>query len=294
MSGSHVFLSVVVRARNEGKGLEELFRALAAQRAPFAWEVVVVDNESSDETLEICRRHGARVVAIARADFTYGRALNLGIEHARGELILLLSAHSLPVGSYFLQAAVAPFEDPMMAAARCLRSNSGHMTQWYAPVDIQYQSADEQQSSEQGTHWTTIYPAANGCVIRRSVWEQIKYDEQLEANEDKLWASHVLRRGFKVRCCAEAVYVYTRRRPKLAEWRRHNLDYRALYRMSGHVPLTWPRFLWRVGRALALSPFVAGRYVADALIWNTMLVTIPWQARRAARAGSLAEFDRSA
>jgi glycosyltransferase involved in cell wall biosynthesis len=290
---AHIHLSIVVRTRNEGHSLKQLFEALAAQRCAFGWEVVVVDNESSDDTATICRQYNARVVTIGQADFTYGRALNLGIRHARGELVMLLSAHSLPVGSYFLQAAVAPFDDAAMAAVRCLRSNSGHMTQWYRPIDIQYHSVEEQRLAEAGTHWTTMYPAANGCVIRRAVWEQIPYDEQLEANEDKLWASRVLRNGFKVRCCAEAVYVYTRRRPKWAEWRRHNLDYRSLYRMSGYVPLTWYQYMWRVSRAILLSPLVAGRYVAEALIWNTMLVTVPWQARRSPRAGSLAEFDKS-
>jgi len=292
LTPSDLRLSVVIRVRNEAKNLKRIFEALQAQRCSFNWEVLIVDNESEDETLELCRQYRARVIPIRREEFTYGRALNLGISQARGELILLLSAHSLPVGSYFLESVVAPFADPLMAAVRCLRADSDQMREWYKPQDIRYESPEQQRAAETGMAWTALYPAANGCVIRRSVWEQVKYDEELESNEDKLWASRVLGKGYKIRSCAEAVFVYTRQRRKLDEWRRHNLDHRALYRYSGYVPLSWSRFFLRITRAVILSPLVALRYVAETVIWNTYLVTIPWQAKTPPRAGSLSEFDK--
>src|SRR5262245_53044493 len=98
-----VYLSIVIRVRNEGRSLRQVFEALAAQRCSFNWEIIVVDNESEDETLELCRRYNARVIPIQRKEFTYGRALNIGISNARGELVLLCSAHSVPVGSCFLE-----------------------------------------------------------------------------------------------------------------------------------------------------------------------------------------------
>lgn len=285
-------VSIVIRARNEAKGLRQVFEALEAQRCDFSWEVIVVDNESEDETLQLCREFRARVVEISRKEFTYGRALNRGIGSARGNLILILSAHSLPVGSYFLASAVAPFADPQIAAVRCIRTNADHIKQWYRPIDIQYSTPEEQKEAESGVEWTRNYPAANGCVIRRSVWEQIKYDEEIESGEDKFWASEVLNRGFKIRCCAEAVYLYTRKRRKIDEWKRHAMDYKALYRASGYVPLSWPQFFLRSLKALFAAPLVGLRYLCETIIWNFCLVTIPWQARRKHRAGSLREFDR--
>ena len=291
-SGPVPHLSVVIRSRNEEKGLRQVFEALQAQRCTFPWEVVVVDNESEDGTRALCNEFNVRVVRIGRNEFTYGRASNLGISNARGTLVLLLSAHSLPVGSYFLESAVSPFCDPAIAAVRCLRSDAEHIKNWYRPIDIQYQSEDDQKRAESGLDWTRNYPAANGCVIRRSVWEQVKYDEEIESGEDKLWASKVLSLGFKIRCCAEAIYIYTRKRRKIDEWKRHNMDYKALYRFSGYVPLPWSQFLLRTLRAILVAPLVAGRHVLETLIWNFCLVTIPWQAKRNHRAGSLREFDR--
>src|SRR5262249_14886306 len=136
-----IYLSIVIRTRNSASSLKQLFGALAAQHCTFAWEIIVVDNESEDETPQLCQKFGAKVFSISRREFTYGRALNLGISNARGQLMFLCSAHSVPVGSYFLERAVAPFDDPKIAAVRCLVGSYKEQTaNWYAVRDIQYAS----------------------------------------------------------------------------------------------------------------------------------------------------------
>jgi glycosyltransferase involved in cell wall biosynthesis len=288
-----IYLSVVIRARNEAKSLRRVLEALAAQRCSFTWEIIVVDNESQDETAAVCKEFNARVISIARAEFTYGRALNWGIRHARGELVLICSAHSVPVGSYFLESSVAPFSDPRIAAARCLIAGDRQQTaKWYQTRDIQYGSYEEQRAEEAKTDWLRDYPSAACCVIRRSVWEEIPYDEELEAVEDKLWASEVLRRGYKIRSCAEAAFIYNVSRGRKDTWIKEYRQFRALYRTRGYVPLTWSSFLFRVGRAAILAPLVAIRYFVFNVVEDSFQVIVPWRARSPLRAGSLSEFDR--
>jgi glycosyltransferase involved in cell wall biosynthesis len=284
------YLSIVVRVRNEARTLRQLLEALAAQRCSFNWEIIVVDNESEDGLAALCEQYNARVVGIRRDEFTYGRALNFGIREARGELVLLCSAHVVPVGSYFLECAVAPFVDPEMAAVRCL--GGSQLSQWYKARDIQYGSLGEQKVAETGTKWLLDYPTAACCVIRRSIWEQIPFDEHLEAQEDKLWASQVLRRGFKIRSCAEAMFVYTRRRRGVDRWRVMNRQYKALYRITGYIPSSWPRFFLKVLRAALLAPLVALRYFIHVVMSEAYLVIIPWQSKCAERPGSVAEYDK--
>lgn len=287
-----IYLSAVIRTRNSAHNLKQLFDALAAQRTSFAWEIIVVDNDSEDETLKICQKFGAKVIPISRREFTYGRALNLGISNARGQLIFLCSAHSVPVGSYFLERAVAPFDDPKIAAVRCLSGTYREQTaQWYAARDIEYVSLDEQKKAEVGTDWIAQYPSASCCVIRRSVWEQSPYDEHLESCEDKVWASQILSKGFKVRCCADAVFIYNRNRRRVDAWKGEARGFRALYRVKGCVPLTWPRFFARFLRFSLLAPFAGIRYFVQNVARDLFLVTVPWQAKFSPRAGSLSEYD---
>ena len=55
--------SVVVPAYNEEAFLPETLRSLRRQDYPGAYEIVVVDNNSTDATAEIARSFGVRVVS---------------------------------------------------------------------------------------------------------------------------------------------------------------------------------------------------------------------------------------
>ncbi len=293
MSNPTPRLSIVIRCRNEANSLRNVLAALNAQRCDFDWEIVLVDNESEDDTRKIAEEFGARIVPISRQEFSYGRAINFGVAAARSELVMLLSAHALPIGSYFLNAAVEPFNDPQVAAARCLLVTSPRQLQtWYQPKDIHYASAEEQHKAEAGTAWVGEYPTGGCCVIRRSVWEEVKYDEQLESNEDKLWASHVLARGWKTRCCSEAVWMYTRKYGQSERLMREIRQQISLYRITGRAPLGVGKYLWLIVRSLLAAPLVAARYVYENFAWNTGLVSVPWRAKRSPKSGSFAEFDQ--
>ena len=70
-------VSIVIRALNEAEHLPALFSGLLRQtRQPD--QVILVDSGSVDDTVAIARAHGAEVVHIAPAEFSFGRALNLG------------------------------------------------------------------------------------------------------------------------------------------------------------------------------------------------------------------------
>jgi glycosyltransferase involved in cell wall biosynthesis len=277
---SQVDLSVVIRTRNQAKSLRQILKALEAQRCTFKWEVIIVDHESQDETVELCKQYNARIISIRDEEFTHGRSVNLGISKARGELVLICSAHAVPAGSHFLESVVAPFTDSRVAAVRCIDgSDKQQLGEWYTARDIQYSSPEEQKTAEAGTGWISNYPSGTCCAIRRSVWEQIPYDEHLEALNDKLWASQVLSKGFKIRCRSDAVFIDVRKMRYIEKWRKQNRAYRDLYRARGYIPLSWSKFLVRLVRFALLTPQVATRYFVQNILADAGLVTIPWQAK---------------
>jgi glycosyltransferase involved in cell wall biosynthesis len=89
-------LSIVIPCLNEGETLEHCIRK--AQAALVAGnirgEIVVADNGSSDDSVQIAERLGARVVHVAEKG--YGNALMGGINSARGKFLLMGDAD----GSY--------------------------------------------------------------------------------------------------------------------------------------------------------------------------------------------------
>ena len=91
-------LSIVIPAFNEARLIERtllsITDSLEVNHQPdFTSEVIVVDNNSTDNTAELAKQAGATVVFEPINQI--GRARNAGAAHATGEWLLFLDADSL-------------------------------------------------------------------------------------------------------------------------------------------------------------------------------------------------------
>ena len=94
-------ITVVIPCLNEEEGIQHVLE----QVPEFVDEVIVVDNGSTDDTGEIARQLGARV--LEETVRGYGRAYKTGLFHAQGDIIITLDGdRSYPVDSvsYLLEA----------------------------------------------------------------------------------------------------------------------------------------------------------------------------------------------
>lgn len=98
-----VGLSVVVPAHNSAALIEGTAIRLANRLADRSAEIVVVENGSTDDTLERCRRLAARwdqpmvSLVVLRSQRGMGNALHAGVAASRGASVLL-TADDLPFG----------------------------------------------------------------------------------------------------------------------------------------------------------------------------------------------------
>ncbi|HMH57548.1 MAG TPA: glycosyltransferase family A protein [Galbitalea sp.] len=90
-------ISVVIPALNDSAMLATCLDALAAQTRP-ADEIIVVDNGSTDDTADVARRAGARVVIEPRRGIPAATAA--GFDAALGSLIGRLDADSVPASNW--------------------------------------------------------------------------------------------------------------------------------------------------------------------------------------------------
>jgi len=106
-----MFVSVVIPAYNEEKYLPACLQALREQAYPTdRYEVIVVDNASTDATKEIACRFGARVIHEPVKGIA--RARQAGFETARGEIIASTDADTV-VPPFWLARIAAHFaRDP--------------------------------------------------------------------------------------------------------------------------------------------------------------------------------------
>jgi len=78
-------LSVVISTYNRAKSLDRTLQSVAS----FADEIVIVDNESSDETPKVAKKYKARVLRLPNNQMLNINK-NAGIAYSRGEWILYL------------------------------------------------------------------------------------------------------------------------------------------------------------------------------------------------------------
>lgn len=91
-SRNRPLVSVITVVYNGGSTLEDTINSVLAQTySPI--EYLIVDGNSSDNTLDIIRRHESRLAFwVSEPDNGIYHAMNKGIKHARGEWIIFMNA----------------------------------------------------------------------------------------------------------------------------------------------------------------------------------------------------------
>jgi glycosyltransferase involved in cell wall biosynthesis len=269
-------ISVLIRVRNEGPALRKVLSALDAQDLK-PLEVVVVNNASTDDSKITAQQHGAKIVELPEGEFTYGRALNIGIREAKGEFICILSAHSLPIGRDFLAKAIAPFADSKIAAVRCLSVTSRvELENWTKSVVLDWPIKIEQV--------ITSAPVNSAAMIRRSVWEQIPYDEALGGVEDKFWAFQVLKSGYQI-CNSTAMFLCLRDLGFGDQVRKLSRDRAEFFRKTGRQ---WQQPPVSIRQLIVNTFYTIPRRAIRSALYEAALYTslkmIPYQVKRRQKA----------
>ncbi len=203
-----VQLSILIRNLNEAKQLEQTLLALKRQQVNFEYEILVIDNESDDNSAEIAKRMGCTVFSLKRADFSFGRSLNYGIEKCKGEIILILSAHVILLNEFFLQNIPRQFNDAKIAALRFVNAVSTEH------VADSLQGGPQQLIYSDTPDFITIswknFMVNHCAAVRRSCWKIQPFDEKAFASEDKIWSIEILKKRYVVLYNVPGFYVYVK------------------------------------------------------------------------------------
>jgi len=196
-----VACSIIIRAYNEEKYIDRLLNGILQQTVKNV-EIILVDSGSRDATLSIASRYPVRIVRIRPDEFTFGRSLNLGIEEARGEFIVMASAHVHPVYPDWLERLLAPFSNPKVALV--YGKQRGNSTTRFSETQL-FTHWYPERSDLQQTH-----PFCNNAnaAIRRALWTEHPYDESLSGLEDLAWANWAVEAGHLIAYTAEAEIIH--------------------------------------------------------------------------------------
>jgi glucosyl-dolichyl phosphate glucuronosyltransferase len=114
-------VSVVLCTYNRSKSLQTALESVAASRMPneVEWEVLVVDNNSKDNTREVAQefsRRDSRFRYLFETQQGLSNARNAGIRAAKGDVIAFVD-DDVTVDPDWLQSLTAPLQDSRLAGA---------------------------------------------------------------------------------------------------------------------------------------------------------------------------------
>jgi hypothetical protein len=112
--GPAIRCSIVMATRNKANALATTLESIMAQKVPFPFEVIVVDDGSTDNTADVCRRYGVQYHYLENPRYRNpSKARNVGYRAARGDVILAQSdevVHVTPHAIEFLTCNLRPGE----------------------------------------------------------------------------------------------------------------------------------------------------------------------------------------
>lgn len=194
-----MLISIVIRTYNESQYLAELLGMIRQQKKNnFDIEVVLVDSGSTDSTVKIAESYDCRIVFIKKKEFTFGRSLNIGCSAAKGDILVFVSGHCIPISGDWLINLIAPllagisvYSYGRQAGNDVTRFSEHQVFSKYFPLE----SAIPQEG---------IFCNNANAALLKTTWDEYKFCEELTGLEDMQLAKSLVERGEKIAYVSEA------------------------------------------------------------------------------------------
>lgn len=184
-------ISVIIRNRNESE-----YIGFAIQSCLDFFdkpEIIIVDNNSSDDSLEIVNlfkdRTSIKIIKIN--DYTPGKSINAGVLQASNDIILILSAHAQIIDMNFesikekLNEHVSVFgqQIPVFKGKKITRRYIwSHFVN--RPVKNMYSDIENRYFMHNAF-----------CFYNKDTLKKYPMPEKYPSKEDRYWAANMIKRG---------------------------------------------------------------------------------------------------
>ena len=176
-------VSVIIPSFNEEKYIELCIRSVLQSEYPLL-EIIVVDNGSSDRTVDIARQFDIEL--LIKPGVKVGAVRNAGVAEARGDIVIFLDADCL-VSKNWISEGVAKLESGLdgVGGLYDLRENPS----WVEKAWVLENGSSLSQSAFVG-----------GCIfIKKRVFEDVGgFNERLSAGEDCDLSNRLRDKGYGI------------------------------------------------------------------------------------------------
>lgn len=165
-------ISVIVPVFDAERYLSSCLDGLLSQSVPRCrYDINVVDNNSSDGSIEVARRYGDEITLLHQPIQGSYAARNMGIRHARGEIIATIDPDCRPEPDWLASVAEAMSDPSCGIALGRRRYGEGEAL---APLSLlcAYECEKIAYITERGLR-ELYYGYTNNMAVRRDVFDRI-------------------------------------------------------------------------------------------------------------------------
>jgi len=224
--GQGQMFSVIIPAFNEEKTLEACLHSLARQTlSRDRYEIIVVDDGSTDGTLEIIKQH-PWVESVRQSNQGPAAARNHGVRQARGDIILFTDADCQPLDNW-LEEMVKPLaqNSEIVAVKGVYETRQRELTARF--VQIEYEDKYDRMKRQANIDFIDTYSAG----FRREIFLQAGgFSEEfpMACAEDAELSFRLANKGYQMAFNPKArvfhlhpksVWEYFKKKYKFARWR---------------------------------------------------------------------------
>jgi len=234
--GAEPGVSVLICARNEALNLQNNLPEILQQAYAADWELIVVDDASTDETnnvlLDFQRQYPRLRILNIPQKTSPGKkqALSTGIKAAKFDLILLTDADCAPATKHWLQHMTAPLAanpktEIVLGYGPMKKSQKGNFLEKWTRFETAFTAMQYGTFANLGVPYMGV---GRNLAFRKVVFERIggfKSHQHIASGDDDLLVNAAATKGNTVCCFHPDSFVYSNSKQTWHAWlqqkRRH-------------------------------------------------------------------------
>lgn len=232
-------ISIIIRTKNEENKIEECIKKILQQKEIDDFEIIIIDSESDDKTVDLAQRYNVSIYSIPSNEFGFGKSIALGLElsNKKAEYCVFLSAHAIPKNDYWLINMINKFEDKVAAVYSKQTYFSNTLFIEKKSLDETFGNKNRIQAMKKKSKkfWDykneIVFSNASSC-IKKTITKEIPFRD-ICASEDREWAYRTIKDGYKIVYAADSVVYHCHNESPKKYYNRIYINSKALYEFAG-------------------------------------------------------------
>jgi rhamnosyltransferase len=213
--------SIVITTKNSLGVIERLVEILLSQHIDFSYEVIFMDNDSTDGTVDYLKKTGfpnKRIIHVPDGEFSHSKTRMKAAEIASGTIIIFFTDDIIPIGSLFLSNLVQPVSDEKASASygvfqideKTADPIDAHIhNDWHHSISDISGPVSQQEwndaSPEEKRRWCNFDNCAS--CINRDILLKIRFPE-VPYGEDMFFAKRMILNGYGIAISRHARFFH--------------------------------------------------------------------------------------